>query len=163
MSAVFSLFGSSSLSSSLDFSIKLFSSLIALTSSATDLTSFSSILSRIGNFSLNWKFLKLKNHYDSYFSLLLIKFTCHICLDLKVFQSKFFLSTRAEQREYLQIFDTTSWTLPFSDMIFTISLIADGSWQGEGSLRGRYLWWGTLDRGLWLGGDTGQLRSKYFI
>ena len=102
MSDVFSFLGSSSLSSSLDFSIKLFSSLIALTSSATDLTSFSSILSRIGNFSENVKFLKLKNHYDSYFSFLLIKFTCHICLDLKVFQSKFFLSTLAEQPEYLQ-------------------------------------------------------------
>ena len=110
MSAVFSFPGSSSLSSSLDFSIKLFSSLIALTSSATDLTSFSSILSRIGNFSENVKFLKLKNHYDSYFSLLLIKFTCHICLDLKVFQSKFSLSTLAEQPVYLQIFVTITST-----------------------------------------------------
>ena len=108
MSAVFSFLGSSSLSSSLDFSIKLFSSLIALTSSATDLTSFSSILSRIGNFSENLKFLKLKNHYDFYFSFLLIKFTCHICLDLEVFQSKFSLSTPAEQQGYLQIFDTIS-------------------------------------------------------
>ena len=113
MSDVFSFLGSSSLSSSLDFSIKLFSSLIALTSSATDFTSFSSILS-IGNFSENLKFLKLKNHYDSYFPLLLIKFTCHICLDLKVFQSKFFLSTLAEQPVYLQIFATMSRRLSLS-------------------------------------------------
>ena len=161
MSAVFSFLGSSSLSSSLDFSIKLFSSLIALTSSATDLTSFSSILSR-GNFSENLKFLKLKNHYDSYFSLLLIKFTSHICLDLKVFQSKFCLSTPAEQREYLKIFDTTSWTWVRFTGILTLSLIADGGWQGEGGLRGRYLWWGKLDRGVRLGGDAVHLR-KYFI
>ena len=114
MSDVFSFLGSSSLSSSLEFSIKLFSSLIALTSSATDLTSFSSILSRIGNFSENWKFLKLKNYYDSYFPLLLVKFTCHICLDLKVFQSKFFLSTLAEQPVYLQIFATMSRRLSLS-------------------------------------------------
>ena len=116
MSAVFLFPGSSSLSSSLDFSIKLFSSLIALTSSATDLTSFSSILSRIGNFSENWKFLKLKNHYDSYFPLLLLKFTCHICLDLKVFQSKFFLSTLAEQLVCLQTFNINQQNIPPLDI-----------------------------------------------